>query len=197
MDKKDLEKLGLTAEALEKAGLKPDDVFNGIMKVNGLDIEAQKSKVTTLETENAGLKKQIGEANTTIEGFKKLDVDGIKKAADEWKTKAEQAQKDATDQIAGLKFDHALESALAGAKAKNPTAVRALLKVTDLKLGEDGTIIGLKEQLEKVQKENDYLFDTGEKPPKIVTGGNNQTITTDSFMAAMRKGAQLPDQQGK
>lgn len=45
-----------------------------------------------LETERDSYKKQLDEANTTIRSYKDMDIDGIKKSADEWKTKAEAAE---------------------------------------------------------------------------------------------------------
>lgn len=171
-----------------------DDQIDAIMKMNGQDIEKVKSDLTTTQTELDGVKKQLGEASKTIEGFKKLDVEGVQKAADDWKAKAEQAQQDAEKQIATLKFDHALDSALTGAKAKNAKAVRALLNVETLKFNDaDGSIVGLKEQLETLQKENDYLFESDKETPRVVTGGQSTKLNEDAFTAAMRKGAGLPE----
>jgi hypothetical protein len=92
-----------------------------------------------------------------------------------------------------LKFDYALTGALSGAKAKNTKAVKALLNTNDLKLGEDGTLVGLSEQLAKVKSENGYLFEDETPSPKIVAGGgNNQSIIGDSVVEAARKAAGLP-----
>src|SRR3989304_3141283 len=148
-----------------------------------------KASVTAAQAELGTLKTQPAEAGTTIEGFKKLDVDGIKKAADEWKTKAEQAQAEATKQVSALKFDYALNEALTGAKAKNAKAVRALLNAENLKMGDDGKIVGLTEQLEAIKKDNDYLFDSQTTPlPTIVTGGNgDKSVISDSVVDAARK----------
>ena len=97
-----------------------------------------------------------------------------------------------------MKFDQTLKDALLTAKAKNPTAVRALLKVADLKIGDDGTIIGLSEQLEKVKTENDYLFtpdavegNGDNKSIKIVAKTNNQSVISDATVIAARKAAGL------
>jgi len=182
MKREDLEKLELNAEQI-----------NQIMALHGKDIEKHKADLAALTTERDGLKKQLEEANAAIEGFKQLDVDAIKAAADEWKAKAEQAQKDAQAQIQQLKFEHALDQALAGAKAKNVKAVRALLQMDALKLNEaDGSIVGLKEQLEKLQSEADYLFESDQPAPKVVAGGNNQSVmNTDPFIAAFKRGAGL------
>ena len=182
MKREDLKALGLA-----------DDAIDNIMALHGKDIEAHKTKVLASESQINTLTAQVSEANKQIEGFKSLDVDSIKKAADEWKTKATQAEQTAAAQLQALKFDHALESALAGAKVKNTKAVQALLSKDALKFNEaDGSIIGLKEQIEKIKSENDYLF-ADEKPvPKIVAGGKSQTVLDDPVIIAMRNAAGLP-----
>lgn len=169
-----------------------DEVIDKIMAENGKDIEKHKADNTALITERDGLKTQLKDASVQIESFKGMDIEGVKKSADEWKSKAEQATRDAEDQVSRLKFDHALESALTGARARNAKAVTALLNPELMKLADDGSISGLKEQLETIQREHDYLFESDEPPPKIVTGGNNKSITSDAVLDAARKAAGLP-----
>jgi hypothetical protein len=181
MKREDLIKLGIDEALVDK-----------IMALHGSDVEGHKAKLTTAQTEIEGLKTQLTEAGTTIEGFKKLDVDGIKAAADEWKLKAETATSEAAKQLAQVKFDHALDGALTGAKARNAKAVKALLSTDILKLAEDGSIQGLKEQLEKIKSENEFLFDGDVADPKIVAHTNNKTVITDSVIQAARKAAGLP-----
>ncbi len=178
-------------EDLKALGLE-DTAIDAVMALHGKGIESLKSNLTTLQTEADTLKTQLAEAGTTIEGFKKLDIEGIKAAADDWKAKAEKAQTDAAAQLAQVKFDYALETALTGAKAKNPKAVQALLSKDALKYNEaDGSIIGLNEQLEKIKSENDYLFADAKPIPELILGGNNQSVVGDAFEIAMRKGANL------
>jgi predicted nucleic acid-binding Zn-ribbon protein len=179
-------------EDLTKLGLIDDAVIDAIMAANGKDIEGHKAKLVTLQTEADGIKVQLTDANKQIEGFKGLDIEGVKKAADDWKAKAEQATADAVKQVAGLKFDHALDGALTGAKARNAKAVRALLQSDALKLQDDGSIMGLKEQLEKIKSENDYLFESDTPTPRIVSGGNNHSVLSDAVVDAFRQGAKLP-----
>jgi predicted nucleic acid-binding Zn-ribbon protein len=175
MKREDLIKLGVA-----------EDVVDKIMALHGQDITNHQTKLTTAQTELDGLKAQLTEANTTIEGFKKLDVDGIRKAADEWKNKAEQAQADASAQVAKLKFDHALDQALTGAKVKDVVSVRAHLKADALKLQDDGSILGLKEQLETIKTEKDFLFESDEKTPVIVKGGTSSTTSKTLTMDQIR-----------
>ena len=180
MKREELEKLGLEKEAIDQ-----------IMALHGRDIEANKAKAAAIESERDGLKSQLDEAAKAIEGFKALDIEGVKKSADEWKAKAEQAQKDAEKQVYQVRYESALSDALKASKAKNVKAVRALLNEADLKLTDDG-LVGLKEQLEKVKPENDYLFESDVPTPKIVSGGGNKPIENqDAVVIAARKAAGL------
>ncbi len=181
----------MNKEDLKKLGIEDEDLIQKVLIEHGKGIEKFKSDLAAKQQELDGVTSQLTEASKQIESFKGMDIEGVKKSADEWKAKAEQAAHDAQSQVSKLKFDHALESALTGAKAKNPVAVRALLKETDLKLAEDGSIIGLTEQLEKVKTDNDYLFESEEANPQIVTGGKKTTTNLDPIVFAARKAAGL------
>lgn len=169
-----------------------DEVIDQIMKLHGKDVEAHKAQLTEAEKQAMSLQGQLEEATKAIEGFKELDVDGIKAAADEWRSKAEQAKAEAVAEIEKLKFDHALEGALTEAKAKNPKAVKALLNFENLKLAEGGKIVDLDDQLKVIKEENDYLFESDQPAPKIILGGKGKTKVTDSMVAAARTAAGLP-----
>jgi dsDNA-specific endonuclease/ATPase MutS2 len=191
MKREDLKKLGLTDEVIEKAGLEAD-VLDKIMALHGKDIEKHKEDLATATTAAEGLQKQLDEANKQIESFKELKPEELQKAVEDWKTKAETAEAEAKKQIDALKFDHALDGALLGAKAKNPKAVKALLKIDDLKLTDDGKLLGLDEQVEALKTEYDYLFESDEPEPKIVAGGKNKTVIGDASVIAARQAAGLP-----
>ena len=164
-----------------------DEAIDAIMAAHGKDVESHKTAVATANAELDNLKAQLTEAGTTIEGFKALKPDELKAAADDYKAKYEQAQQESAKQLSALKFDHALDGSLTAAKAKNARAVKALLDVNGLKYNEaDGSILGLKEQLEEIKKESDYLFEGTQPTPKIVTGGNNQPIAEIPGLAAWK-----------
>lgn len=156
----------MTRDFLKALGIEDKAVIDKIMDENGKDITTEKTKYGDYED----LKKQLDTANTQIADFGKLDYDGLKKSADDYKAKFEQAQADSKKQLEQLQFDHALETALSSSKAKNVKAVRALLDANSLKL-KDGEISGLKEQLEKVKSENDYLFEAETPPPSFSRPG--------------------------
>lgn len=154
------------------------EVIDKIMAENGKDIAAEQKKAEKITQERdsyklraESLETQVNDANAEIQKFKDMDIDGIKQAANDWKTKAEKAKSDADAQISEMKFDYALSAALTGAKARNSKAVKALLDMDGLKLN-DGKIIGLDEQLSQIKEENSFLFESDEPVPTIVKGTN-------------------------
>ncbi len=159
-------------EQLKEMGL-AEDVIDKIMAENGRDVEAEKAKATAKETELKNLNTQLTDANKQIESFKGMDVEGIKKAADDWKTKYESAKTEAEKELGNLRLDNAVERALTAAKTKNPKLAKAALDMSVIKL--DGeNILGLNEQLTKLKETDAYLFD--ETP----AGGQQTTMTTSS-----------------
>jgi hypothetical protein len=191
MKRADLEKLGLNVEALEKAELSKD-VIDHIMELLGKGVQSHKTAAETAQSEAQALQEQIAEANKKIDSFKDLDVDSIKQEADNWKVKAQEAEENHKKAVASLKFDHALSDALVSAKVKNTKAVVALLNRDDLKLSEaDGKIIGLDDQLQAIRESDDYLFISDDKKPRIVGASSNQSVVSDSVVAAVRQAAGL------
>lgn len=167
MKREFLKELGLTDEQIDK-----------VMTANGKDIENAKKGVEEKEAELKAkeaeietLQEQLKKANKQIEDFKDMDIEGIKAAADEYKQKYEKAKEEAEKELEKIKFNHAIEKALAGAKARNIKAVKALLDMEGLKFN-DGEIVGLKDQLERIKSENDYLFDSDDGTPEIVLPGS-------------------------
>lgn len=176
---------------LKKLGFEDEDLAQQVIVLHGKDIESLKAANDAAAAEIELLKGQLLEAGTTIEGFKQMDIDGIKAAADEWKTKAETTKAEAEAALHTIKFDHALEKALSGAKAKNIKAVRALLNPDELKLAEDGSLEGLESQLEAIKDENDFLFESDEPAPRIVAGSQSKSVLSDLTVDAARKAAGL------
>ena len=176
----------MTKEELLALGLNEEQIAE-VFKINGKDIEKHKNLSETKEAELETIKNQLENANKKIEEFKGMDVESIKAAADEYKEKYENAKEEAEKELEKIKFNHAIEKALAGAKAKNIKAVKALLDMEGLKLT-DEKILGLDEQLEKIKEENDFLFETGEKEkaPSIVRpGGGDPAPEVEDLSSAL------------
>lgn len=184
MNKKDLIDLGIAEDVAEK-----------IIVLHGKDIEGHKTKITELQGQADNANTQLTEANAQIEKFKGMKPEELQKAADDYKAKFEQAQQEHTTQLQNLKFEHALDGALAAAKAKNPKAVKALLDMDVLKKAYDektGAIVNFEEHLKPIKEKEEYLFADAKEPPKIITGTNNKSINLDPFEAGLLKGAKLP-----
>lgn len=77
IDKKFLESLGITEK----------ETVDKIVAEYGNDIKAEKDAAETLKT-------QLSEANTQIESFKSMDVDAIKKSAEDWEAKFKKSEAD-------------------------------------------------------------------------------------------------------
>ena len=70
------------------------------------------------------------------------------------------------EELKELRTGYAIDMELAGLGAKNFTAVKALLDMDNLDL--EAGVEGLKEQLEQIRRENDYLFADPQTP--VVVG---------------------------
>lgn len=127
-----MEVINLKREFLKELGL-PDDQIDKIMAENGKDIEVAKGDLKTKDAEISTTKQQLVEANKTIESYKSMDIDAIKKDAADYKIKFEDSERKAQEQIDSIKFDHAIENALNKAGAKNAKAAKALLDIEKLK----------------------------------------------------------------
>lgn len=180
-------------EFLTSLGIEDKNIIDSIMSENGKDIESAKSAYADYDS----IKEQLKTANSQIEEFGKLDVEGIRKTADEYKAKYEQSVKDAEAKIGQIRFDNALENALTSSKAKNAKAVKALLDMNGLKYNE-GKIIGLDEQLKTIREENAYMFDSSEpspESPKPKFSGGAGNPGSHNSLASARAIMGLPEEK--
>lgn len=176
----------MTKEELEKLGLTEEQIKN-VFVINGKDIEKAKGELATKKTELETLQGQLITANKEIEGFKNLDVEGIKKAAEDYKTKFEEAEIEAKEELEKIQFEHELENAIRDSKAKNVKAVKALLDVEDLKDSKNRSD-DIKQAIEATKTENDYLF--GGSDPEGTGGslGAGQKKTVDGDTSSSSSG---------
>lgn len=164
MKKEDFVKLGIDEALAAKAEAASQEELKGfIPKARFDEVNNEKKKLELDVRDRDGqletLKNSTGDVEAMKQQIATLQADN--KAKDE----AHAAE------IKQLKVDAAIETALTGAKAKNNTAVKALLKDLDkAELADDGTIKGLAEQIEALQKSDSYLFDAKDSKQKQVKG---------------------------
>lgn len=159
--KEQLVGMGLTEELAQKV---IDEAIDGSY--------IPKSRFNEINEENKTLKQSVADRDKQLDDLKKSSGDNEalqKQISDLQKINAEQKEAHETE-LNQLKLDNAIESALAASGSKNGKAVRALLDMTKVKLGKDGKLTGLDEQLKEVQKSDAYLFIEKEQTQPIFKG---------------------------
>ncbi len=167
-----------------------DTAIDAIMALHGKDIETHKANVSTAQTEAATLKSQLAEANKQIEGFKGMDIESVKKTADDYKTKFETAQTEHAAALLKIKQDNALDKMLKEkykVKESELVAVKAHLKSDKLKFSEeDESFVGLDEQVNPLKENHAAYFADSKEPPRIVTGvKSGQPADAGTFASAI------------
>ena len=172
-----------------------DSVIDQIMDENGKDIQREKNAVNKVnqdlekyKAENEGLKTQLSEANTQIQSFKEMDIDGIKASAEEWKTKYETDTKALNDKIAAKDYDYAIKDFMSNYKFIDDDVKETVInkfKAKEFKL-EEGKFLGGEDFMKDYKENHKSLFvpDKQQEPiPQIVkpTGGNNPGGDTNPF----------------
>lgn len=165
--------------------------------ISSLESYVDKARLDDAYKERDALKKALGERDTQLEELKKSSGDNValqQQIAELQKQNAEQ-QKAHETEMKSLKISNAVDLALTNARAKNNTAVRALLAdfIAKAEIAEDGTVKGLDAEVKKLAegKETSFLFDKirekvfrGAKPAeKSDTAGDPAEMTLEKFRA--------------
>ena len=161
MKKEDFVKLGISEElAVECEKAFKEAVKDFIPKSRFDEVNNAKNTAEALVKERDAqieeVRKSVGDNEELKKQIETLQADN--KAKDD----AHAAE------IKQLKVEAAIDTALGNARAKNKTAVKALLKDLDkAEFGDDGLIKGLAEQIESLQKSDEYLFEAKEQKTKV------------------------------
>lgn len=166
------------AEILKAQGLNDEQIqsVQNSMKENKIhttSIENADERYNKLKTQKTELEGIVKERDTQLTELSKNNKDN-----NELLTQIKDLQalnktqvSDYEGKINKMQFDYALDGALSTAKCKNNKAIKALLDMEGIKY-QDGKIEGLETQLESLQKEASYLFDTEAKPSSTGSIGN-------------------------
>lgn len=181
----------MTKEKLLEWGLTEEQAAKVMEGLNGSFVT--KARFNEINTELSAAKKTIGERDAQLEALKKAS--GDTKALQDQITQLQADNKKKDDdhaaELKALKIGNAVELALTGAKAKNNTAVKALLVdfIGKAELAEDGTVKGLDDEIKKLVEGKDtaFLFDKtgtkfkGAKSAEKGDGGGDGTMTIEKF----------------
>nr|DAT47623.1 MAG TPA: minor structural protein [Caudoviricetes sp.] len=157
----------MTKEKLMEWGLTEEQANKVMGGLNGSFVT--KSRFNEVNTELQTAKKTIGERDQQLEALKKStgDTEALQTQITQLQADNAQQKKAHEAEIKALKISNAIDVALTNAKAKNNTAVKALLAtfLEKAELADDGTVKGLDDEIGKLTKGEDtaFLFDTSGK----------------------------------
>ena len=164
-------------EFLKSLGLE-SDVIDKVMDEAGKDINKLKQDNEKVKEELTTVKGQLEEANTTIESYKGMDIEGIKQSVEDWKTKYESDTKALQDQLASKDYEFNAKEYLSKFKFTSDLAKNAVIadfKAKNFKL-ENGTFLGADDYMKQLQESNPGAFvseEVNEPLPNLVKPTNN------------------------
>lgn len=151
---------------LKEIGLE-DEVIDKIMSEHGKTVEKHKSstekekqELEKVKSELEGVRTQLSEANTQIQSFKEMDIDGIKKSADDWKSKYETDTKALKDKQSQMEYDFGIEKYLSNFDFVSDFTKNAFIqefKSKEFKL-EEGKFLGADDFINQFKESNEGVF---------------------------------------
>lgn len=182
----------MTKEKLMEWGLTEEQANKVMEGLNGSFVT--KARFNEVNAELSAAKKAIGERDAQLETLKKAsgDTKALQDQITQLQADNKKKDEDHANELKALKIGNAVELALTGAKAKNNTAVKALLAgfIDKAELAEDGTVKGLDDEVKKLVdgKDTAFLFDKtsgtkfkGAKSAEKGDGGGDGTMTIEKF----------------
>ncbi|VDG26353.1 phage scaffolding protein [Lactiplantibacillus mudanjiangensis] len=181
MERKDLEALGLDDKAQTE-----------VMKLYNAGLEPVKQELTSTKSELETTKEQVTSRDEQIKtlGAQAGNSEKLNKQISALQQTIKDKDTESAAKLTQLQTDNAVQLALRDAGVRDAKAVLPFIDMDTVKLGDDGSLTGIKEQVEGLQKSHDYLFtkaDDGDKAPKVTItskgnpaggdGGGEQTMT--------------------
>lgn len=150
----------MTKENLLEWGLTEEQANKVMEGLNGSFVT--KSRFNEVNTELTNAKNTIKERDTQLETLKKStgDTKALQDQITQLQTDNANQKKAHEAELKALKIGNAVDMALTGAKAKNNTAVKALMAdfLAKAELAEDGTVKGLDDEVKKLVEGKDTAF---------------------------------------
>lgn len=181
---------------LEKLGLEKE-VIDQIMAENGKDIEAKKKELDEVSEAKKTAEAMLAERDKQIETLSKSkgNAEELQAEIEKLKTANKEDAEKHQSELKEIKMNNAIQAALGEAKARNLKSVETHLDKSKLQMQEDGTLVGLAEQIKTLTEGEETKFLFGEPETKVigvktVTPGAS-SATTDQDMDAWRQEAGL------
>lgn len=149
-----------------------------------------KEKFDAKETEIAGLKEQLKNANTEIQSYKDMDIDSIKQSVTDWETKYNTDTQALQDKLAKKDYEYKVKEKVSNLKFTSESAKKSFiadLMAKDLKL-ENDVILGFDDFVKSYKETDPNAFESEQKPPQFSNGNNSGKVDLsgdDSIRKAM------------
>ncbi len=161
----------IDAKFLEGIGITDENAVKSITETYTADIQAEQ-KVA------AEIRKSLDEANSTIQSYKDMDVDGIKKSAEDWQKKYEQAEE-------ARKAKEYHDNVMAFVRQQNPKNdiyaehIQRQIIGKGLKFDNDGKLLGGDDVIKQLRTECPDAFgaDPSERAAAPTSGHASQTMS--------------------
>lgn len=180
MKKEEFIKLGLDEETATKCETASMDELKKFIP---------KSRFDEVNEENKVLKSNLTERDAQLETLKNSakDNENLKVEIEKLQGENQRQLEEYQAKIDEMKVNSAIENALLGAKAKNITAVKALLDTKTVKIEKDGSVTGIAEQVEKLIADDNtkFLFDISSSNQGFQglnpMNSNNQNVDINAY----------------
>lgn len=185
----------MKTEDLKNQGL-TDEQIQYVMSENSKDIKKYKDLSETQKTQLEDVNKQLTEANKQIEDFKEMDIEGIKKSAEDYKQKFEQAQKDSEIKVKEMQYDTDLSNYIKSLEMTDEVHAENLknkIKEKELKF-EEGKLLGGDDFVKEYKEKHPNAFKSTEKPT-FTSSVNSSTSTATVKENELRKAMGLPEKK--
>lgn len=153
-----------------------------------------KEKLDAKITELKGVQQQLTDANATIQSYKDMDVDGIKKSVTDWEQKYEKDTAALKKQMEEQEYTHQKDMFFSGVKFSSNAAKVGMMAEFDKQEFQlkDGVFVGAEKWLEDQKTSDAASFVAEDKPDgEGEQNNNNQTVQQNlpNFAAATSNGS--------
>ena len=128
------------------------------------------AEVSKKDAEITNLTEQLSTAKESLKAFEDVKPEELKAQITKLTNDLTAKDTEYKEKLAGIEFDHLVDSAIGKAKGKNAKAIKALLDIDTLKASKNQSE-DISTALEGLKKDNDYLFDS-EGTPSVYSSGS-------------------------
>lgn len=167
MKREELEALGLSKDQIDKVLDAHHKELDPVQK----DLVKTQEDLKTEQEKTDAQKTTIDELNKSLDGFKDVDVSGLKQKITQLEADIKTKDEEHSKAIADRDFQDILKESIATAKGRNATAITACLDIDTLKASKNQKE-DIAAALKALSEREDCKMLFGEPEPNVVGKGN-------------------------